>query len=401
MTPSARVQAATDLLDAILRAARDGGASADAIASQYFRDRRYMGSKDRRAVRDLAWRAIRRFGDAPETGRSAMVALAADDAELGALFDGSNYGPAPIDPLEPVASGAFIPSWLIRRFDPLVAGDAREMLALLERAPLDVRINRARGSREMLAEAFPGVEFSDHLPQGARLPAGTPLDKHPLHLAGAVEVQDWGSQAIVAACAVDEATLAIDLCAGAGGKTLALADNLPSDCRIIAADIARARLQAMPPRLERAGVTQVEQLLLDPGREWDRLSSFADSADLVLVDAPCSGTGTWRRNPETRWRLTEKRLERVVQDQAALLRLAARLVRPGGILVYAVCSLLAEEGRGQIASFLSAHPEWRIAVHMGSMGRMAEADGAGLGQLLSPAHDGSDGFFFARLERLC
>lgn len=406
MTPSARVQAAIDLLDAILNAARGQGAPADILARNFFRERRYMGSGDRRAVRDLAYRAVRRFGELPDTGRAAMVALAREDAELAALFDGSSYGPAALSAEEPAATGGIIPSWIDARLPPVI--DADERLALLDRAALDIRFHPGRTDRGVLRDTWPDVEFSDAMPLAARLPNGTQIESHPLWLDGAIDVQDWGSQAIVAACAGVPAGLVIDLCAGAGGKTLALSAMLP-DARIVAADISRDRLAAMEPRRRRAGRDRIEPLLLDPRREWEKLERFEGQADIVLVDAPCSGSGTWRRNPETRWRLTPQRLDRLVDEQARLLDIAKRLVKPGGLLVYAVCSLLPEEGPQQVANALCGQNGWRISLNDMNIGRQIGVDGgdasanAGsfqpVGMLVTPHHDGTDGFFFTRAFR--
>ena len=197
------------------------------------------------------------------------------------------------------------------------------------------------------------------------------------------------------ACAAQPGTKVVDLCAGAGGKTLALAAEMGNRGRILACDTDRGRLGRMKPRLERAGVAIVDTLLLDPGRETEKLAEHAGSADLVLVDAPCSGTGTWRRNPETRWRITPERLERLTRLQAQLLDLAAELVRPGGHLVYAVCSVLAEEGRAQ------AEAMTRRSSLVSEPPAIAAGRAAGPGLLLSPAWDGTDGFFVARWQRPC
>ena len=183
----------------------------------------------------------------------------------------------------------------------------------------------------------------------------------------------------------------LDLCAGAGGKTLSLAALMQNRGRLIAADTDRRRLNQLPDRAERAGATIAETLLLDPGKEAEALSALAGQCDIVVVDAPCSGTGTWRRNPETRWRLTPKRLEAVTALQARLLDLAATMVAPGGRIVYAVCSLLDEEGAGQIDRFLTGHAGWTAMPNDGP-GR-----GHRNGTLLDPSHDGSDGFFYALL----
>jgi 16S rRNA (cytosine967-C5)-methyltransferase len=186
----------------------------------------------------------------------------------------------------------------------------------------------------------------------------------------------------------------LDLCAGAGGKALALAAAAPR-ATIVASDTNRQRLSKLAPRAHRAGA-EIDTLLLDGGREAEQLASFEGHADLVLVDAPCSGSGTWRRNPEGRWRLTPQRLERLAKVQAHVLDLAAPLVKPGGALVYAVCSVLAREGKEQVDAFLGRHSSWAVQDALDDMGRV---DGAG--RLLTPGHDGTDGFFVARLGRSC
>lgn len=187
----------------------------------------------------------------------------------------------------------------------------------------------------------------------------------------------------------------VDLCAGAGGKTLALAADMDGAGQLVACDTDRGRLQRLPDRAARAGVA-VELRLLNPHREAELLSDLVGKADLVLVDAPCSGSGTWRRNPELRWRLTPDRLDRVVALQAHVLRVAAPLVRPGGTLVYAVCSLFAAEGEAQIAAFLDQQPGWVLDAPELGLGRRTDT-----GYAFTPFHDGTDGFFVARLRRSC
>src|SRR6185503_774839 len=236
MTPAARLQAAIEILDSVIASARDDGPPADAIVTRYFKTRRYAGSGDRRAVRELVFRAIRRTAEGPESGRFAILGLAKD-----------------------------------------------------ERALLDFRVNAARASRDELLAEFPGAEPTGISPWGIRLPPDTRIDDHPAFTAGLVEAQDEGSQLIVISCEARDGDAIIDLCAGAGGKSLALAAAAPQ-AKILATDSNRARLA--------------------------QLADWRDKADLVLVDAPCSGSGTWRRNPEGRWRLTPERLERVIALQA-------------------------------------------------------------------------------------
>ena len=390
MTPSARVQAAVELLDAIIASARDGGPAADTLIARYFKERRYAGSRDRRAVRDHVYDAVRRTAERPESGRAAMIGLARERAELAALFDGSPHGPAPIAPEEPGAAGGALPSWLA----PLLANPV-EQQELLGRAPVDLRVNRLKATPEKVAPLFPDAVAIHGLPDGLRLPEGWPVEQSDAWKQGLVEVQDAGSQLISAACAVASGMTVIDLCAGAGGKTLALAAAMAGEGTLIAADTIRSRLARLAPRAERAGATFIETLLLDQGHEAGALESLNGRADAVLVDAPCSGTGTWRRNPEARWRLTPARLDRLVQEQARILDFAAPLLAPGGALIYATCALTDREGAGQVRGFLERHHGWEAEPI-----RIEQGRDHGGGRLLTPGHDATDGFYFARLRRM-
>lgn len=393
MRPAARLQSAIELLDAIIIAAKEGGASADQLAKRFFAERRYAGSKDRRAVRELAWQAIRRFGERPENARSAFVALADEDAGLADLFDGSDYGPAAISPEEPRAKGGPLPQWIMPNLSNLIEG--HERTALLERAPLDIRVNALKTTREDVAAQFPEAVILPQSPYALRLPTGYQVESHPLLLDGFAEIQDLGSQLIADSCNAKPDMTVLDLCAGAGGKTLALAAAMQNSGQLVASDTNRNRLDQLKPRANRAGATFVQTRLLNPGRESEMLADLAGICDIVLIDAPCSGSGTWRRNPETRWRLDPVRLERVLSEQAKLLEIGAEMVASGGHLVYAVCSIIENEGRGQVARFLDAHKGWQAVSQDLGVGRK---DGGGI--ILTPHHDGSDGFFFARLLKL-
>jgi 16S rRNA (cytosine967-C5)-methyltransferase len=389
MTPQARAQAAIELLDAIVLAARDAGPAADTLIQRYFKTRRYAGSKDRRAVRELVYAAIRRAGERPASGRAALIGVAAEQPEVAALFDGSAHGPAPIAAGETAAPAGAAPAWLAERL--LRALGPEDVAALGGRAPLDVRVNRLKATREEVAELLPDAIVSLRAHDGLRLPEGTPVEGLAPFLDGWIEVQDEGSQLVAEACRAAPGFTVIDLCAGAGGKTLALAAAMRGKGRLVACDTDRNRLSRLAPRAARAGAGFIETRLLDPDREAATLADLAGQADVVLVDAPCSGSGTWRRNPEARWRLTPARIARVEALQARLLDLAATLVRPGGALIYAVCSLLDEEGSDQIARFLAHHPDWRTE----SPFEGGRAHGPG--RRLTPGHDGTDGFFVARL----
>jgi 16S rRNA (cytosine967-C5)-methyltransferase len=393
MTPAARVQSAIDILDAVIAAVRREGASADRIAAEWLKTRRFIGSKDRRAIRDLVWQAIRTCGEVPVSGRAAMLRLAADDPVLAALFDGSNYGPAAAAGGEPVASAGVAPAWLERQL--LASGvDAAAGASMLDRAPLDLRANTLKSNRDALAALLPVTAETTQSPNALRLPGGTPAETWPEFEQGLFEVQDTGSQLACAALAVKPGEAVVDLCAGGGGKTLALAAAMENRGRLLACDIDRARLSRLPQRAARAGAL-AETRLLDPGREGEALADWQGIADAVLVDAPCSGTGTWRRGPEARWRLTPQALQRYARTQAAVLRLGAGLVRPGGRLTFVVCSLLDAEGTDVVNAFLAEVLGWRVARQDVGAGTPR-----GPGLRVSPWDDGTDGFFFATLERL-
>ncbi|WP_442678076.1 RsmB/NOP family class I SAM-dependent RNA methyltransferase [Sphingomonas sp. ASY06-1R] len=393
MTPSARLQAAIDIVDQVIFAASAGGAAADTLIARYFKTRRYAGSKDRRAVRELAYAAMRRAGEMPASGRAALLGLAQDRPELLGLFDGAPHCPAPITAGDVPAPAGLAPAWLADQLVKTLGAD--ELPALLERAPLDIRVNRLKATRDEMLAALPDAVAGSLSPDALRLPEGTNVEALPAFAAGKIEVQDEGSQLIAAACGAAPGRLIVDLCAGAGGKTLALAAAMEGKGRLIACDVDRPRLSRLPPRAERAGAGLIELRLLNGSREREGLSDLNHAADVVLIDAPCSGTGTWRRNPESRWRLTPVRLDRLRSTQAEVLKIGAGLVRPGGRLVYAVCSLLDGEGRDQVDRFLHAHPGWARLDPL----RAGRVHGAG--RRLTPAHDGTDGFFIAVLGAPC
>ena len=391
MTPAARLQAAIEILDEVIVAAREDGSPADTIVTRYFKQRRYAGSKDRRAVRELVFRAIRHSAERPQSGRSAVLGLAEEQPDLLELF-GQPRGPELRSPGESPSQSSFVPSWVKTELSPLIIRD--EWPALLQRAPVDLRVNIARASRDELLGEFQGSSPTPLSPWGIRLPPDSRIDDQPAYASGLIEVQDEGSQLIALACEPRSGERVLDLCAGAGGKSLALAATAPG-AQILATDSNRARLSKLPKRAERAGVA-MEARLLNPPRELEELADWREGADLVLVDAPCSGSGIWRRNPEGRWRLTPERLERLIALQERLLETGAELVRPGGRLVYAVCSLLSREGAGQIERFLQRHSSWISEETPIAGGRL---DGGG--RMLTPGHDHTDGFFVARLGRPC
>ena len=387
MTPAARVQTAIELLDTIIASARAKGAPADRILGDWFRHNRFAGSKDRRAIRELVYAAIRACGPVPQNGRAAMLRLGQGDPSILPLFDGSNYGPAPIGAKEVSAEGGVAPDWLVERL--AASGvEGEEAMALLDRAPLDIRVNTLKAERATLA--LPVETEPTAAPNGLRLPTGTQVEQWADYRDGKVEVQDTGSQLACLAVGAQPGETIVDLCAGGGGKTLALAAAMDGLGRLIASDTDRGRLSRLSPRAERAGAAMIETILLDPKRELEALSDLAGQADAVLVDAPCSGTGTWRRNPEARWRLDEGELERLRAAQDHVLDIAAELVRPGGRIVFVTCSLLDEEGAERFDAFLRRHPiltAQPLALPLGAA--------RGQGWRLSPYRDKTDGFFIA------
>lgn len=388
MTPAARVEAAIVLLDEIIDAAAGGGAAADTLIQRYFKTRRYAGSKDRRAVRDLVYRVIRALGERPKSGRAAMIGYARAEApELLSHFGDDPHGPAVLAQDEPTAAPGLAPEWLTAKLAAEYA-DAESLLrALAERAPLDLRVNRLKTTRGAVLPLIPGAVPTARAQDGLRLVDALNVEDLPAYNDGRVEVQDEGSQLIAAACRAQQGMTVVDLCAGAGGKTLALAADMENRGRLIACDTDRSRLSRLGPRAARAGAANIETRLLDPGREAEALGDLLGAADVVLIDAPCSGTGTWRRNPEARWRLTPQRLVRLTALQAHLADLGARLLKPGGRLVYAVCSLLPEEGRLQAEALSKTHSDLALDV--------------GGAQILRPDRDETDGFFIAGYEKSC
>lgn len=393
MRPAARVQAAIELLDMIVDAAGNNGAPADRIIADYFRARRYAGSKDRRAVRELVYRAIRACGPVPRTGRAAMLRLAAIDEAVAELFDGSPHGPPAIGKREVPADGGIAPEWLLEWLE--LSGIAgQEAASLLDRAPLDLRVNTLKAEPDTVD--LPAAAERLSLPAAVRLPAGTSVEQWDAYRDGLVEIQDHGSQIACSAMQAAPGERIVDLCAGAGGKTLALAAAMQNCGTLTASDTDRGRLSRLQPRAERAGAAMVETVLLDPGKEREALGAHLGKADGVLVDAPCSGTGTWRRNPEARWRIDREHLLAFADTQDRLLEIAADLVRPGGRITYITCSLLDIEGSDRVAAFLGRHPDWTIARPELPLGRAH-----GGGTRLTPYHDGTDGFFIACLCSPC
>ncbi|MGH8619964.1 MAG: RsmB/NOP family class I SAM-dependent RNA methyltransferase [Burkholderiales bacterium] len=304
----------------------------------------------------------------------------------------------------PLAVRAELPDWVVTRLEATHDADAILALgrALAAQAPLDLRVNTMSATREtvlaqLAAEGVP-AQATPHSPLGVRVPARTALQKHPLFLGGKVEVQDEGSQLLCLLVAPRRGELVIDFCAGAGGKTLALGALMQSHGRVYAYDVSASRIEKLGPRLRRSGLSNVHPQVISSENDI-RIKRLAGKADRVLVDAPCSGLGTLRRNPDLKWRMQESGIAELAEKQARLLAAAARLVKPGGRLVYATCSILGEENEAIADTFAAAHPEFKPVACNDILAMQRVALDTGPYFKLSPAVHGTDGFFAAVFER--
>lgn len=432
MLPAARIAAAIEVLaevDArrrpVVDALKDWGLS-----------HRFAGSKDRAAIANHVYDALRlrdsaRWIMGSDDARATVLgslgrARGLDLAAIDALFSGQGHAPAALTEVErarlaspsldgaPAHVAADIPEWMEPAF--LAAfGDraAHEGAALAGRAPVDLRVNLLKTTRDKAlaqldhlgaqATALSPVGLRIHLTADGRAPA---LSAEPAYVKGAVEVQDEGSQLAALLAAASPGDQVLDLCAGGGGKTLALAALMDNRGQLYAADSDGRRLMPIYDRLERAGVRNV-QVRAPKGRDGldAAIADLKDRCDVVLVDAPCTGTGAWRRNPDAKWRVRPGALEQRIGDQDRVLAQAARCVKPGGLALYITCSVLIEENEARVAAFLAAHPKFEamtgeaLAKRAGlpDLARFASPHGPGL--RLSPATSGTDGFYVCGIAR--
>ncbi len=433
MTPAARLASAIELLTDIAETPRK---PADAVASDFFRARRFIGASDRRAVSEHVWAVLRAWrrldwwlgGDrgaaSPRLRLGALMLLTGTSlAAVEALFSGGRYAPMALDegerailtrlsghtlahPRMPDAVHNEVPDFLSPLLATRFGADLADELAALARpAALDLRVNLLKTTRETakaaLAAAGIIAEPTPLSPWGLRVAGRPPITAAAPFRDGWVEIQDEGSQLAAALADARPGMRVVDFCAGAGGKTLALAMTMGNRGHIVACDVHAARLDGAIRRLRRAGVHNVEPHLLAAGDKWRK--RHAGGFDRVLVDAPCTGTGTWRRNPDARRRLAEADLIALVAKQASILDQAAPLVRRGGRLIYATCSLLAEENEAQLSAFLQRHADFALLpLARAWPGPASEAVAALLAEptlALTPARHGTDGFFAAVLAR--
>lgn len=431
MTPAARLSAAIELIDTIetqrvpaAKALKDWGTA-----------HRFAGSGDRAAIAGLVWDVLRRRASSAyvmesDSARARLLGMlklerGLDVEAIATLCDGGRFAPEPLSANEraalatrtaegaPAAIAGDYPEWL----DPYltaVFGDDRvaEAVAMASRAPLDLRVNTLKAGREkMLASlAHLNATPTPWSPIGLRIALGADARNPGVHseedfIKGFVEVQDEGSQLAAQLTAAKPGEQVIDLCAGAGGKTLALAAMMQGKGRLIATDDDKRQLAPIHERLSRAGVHNAE--IRSPKGEADPLADIRDTADLVVIDAPCTGTGTWRRNPDAKWRMRPGALEIRLRDQAEVLDRAAPLVKSGGRISYITCSVLNPENGDQVRSFIARHPDFAVVPPEQTASVLwdkaedfaAAALPSPEGWLMTPRRTGTDGFFVSVMKK--
>ena len=435
MTPAARLSAAIELLETI---DSDRVPAAQAL-KEWGTAHRFAGSGDRAAISGLVWDVLRRRASSAwimgaDTARARLLGMLRlerklDADQIAALCDGSRFAPQPLTDAErtalsqhsldgaPAHVAGDYPEWLDPYFKQVFGEDrAAEAEAMASRAPLDLRVNTLKARREkvLASTAHLGTMPTKWSPNGLRIEISADARNPGIHaeeafIKGLMEVQDEGSQLAALLSAAKPGEQVIDLCAGAGGKTLALAAMMQGKGRLIATDSDKRQLAPIHERLSRAGVHNCEVRTPKGQGMGDRdvLSDISGTADLVMIDAPCTGTGTWRRNPDAKWRMRPGALEVRLRAQAQLLDRAASLVKPGGRIVYVTCSVLPAENNDRIRGFLTRHPEFAVvpsAETTAALWDKAEDFAAATlqsteGLLMTPRRTGTDGFFVSVLRK--
>ena len=429
MTPAAQVAAAIEILDKLADNRRPAGD----VIKEWGLAHRFAGSKDRASISSLVFNSLRKRASAAyvmgeDTARAVVLgalreARGASVDSISALFSGEGHAAAPLTLQErerletatlegapPHVRGDY-PEWLEQKLEAALGETApEEGAALAARAPVDLRVNILKTSRQEALEklAHLNPQFTPHSPLGLRvLPSadgrGPPLAAETAFVKGLVETQDEGSQLAAMLCGAQPGDQILDLCAGGGGKTLALAAQTHNRGQIYAYDGDGRRLMPIHERLERAGARNIQ--VRAPRGKVDVLADLEGRCDIVLIDAPCTGTGTWRRHPDAKWRLAPGALELRQKDQRELLERAARYVKAQGRIVYVTCSLLRDENEDRVAEFLAGHKEF-AALPAEAIAAKAElpelarfASPHGLGLRFSPLTSGTDGFFVAALQK--
>jgi 16S rRNA (cytosine967-C5)-methyltransferase len=431
MTPAARLTAAIELIDTI---ETDRVPAAKAL-KEWGTAHRFAGSGDRAAIAGLVWDVLRRYASSAflmdaDTARARLIGMLRlerdmDTPTMAALFDGSRFAPSPLTEAEqaalasrslasaPAAVAGDYPEWLDPHFAKVFGEDrVAEAAAMASRAPLDLRVNTLKSNRDKVLRALAHLHAkpTPWSPTGLRIELAADARNPGIQaeedfIKGGIEVQDEGSQLAATFTAAKPGEQVIDLCAGAGGKTLALAALMQGKGRLIATDRDKRQLVPIHERLSRAGVHNAD--VRTPKGEADPLSDIKGSADLVVIDAPCTGTGTWRRNPDAKWRMRPGALEIRLRDQEEVLERAVPLVRPGGRIAYITCSVLAEENGEQVRAFLARHgefsvvpPEQTSSVLWDKAEAFCEAAmQSPEGWLMTPRRTGTDGFFVSVLKK--
>jgi 16S rRNA (cytosine967-C5)-methyltransferase len=428
MTPGARVAAAIEVLDDILARRRP---AQDAL-KDWGLGHRFAGSKDRAAISGLVFDALRRKASAAwimqdETPRAIVVGAlllqrGLSVEEIASLCSGEGHSPPPLSEGErehistanlegaPLHVAADIPEWLAPHFLAAFRDRAiEEGRALAERAPVDLRVNKLKATREKALAALAHLhpDPTPFSPLGLRIAPGPDgrgpaLAAEPAYAKGLVELQDEGSQLASLLCAAKPGEQVLDLCAGGGGKTLALAAEMENRGQIYATDTDGRRLMPIYARLERANARNVQ--VRAPRGAVDILTDLRERCDLVLIDAPCTGTGAWRRNPDAKWRIRPGALAERIKRQDELLARAAVFVKPGGRIVYVTCSVLRDENEDRVSGFLQTHPQFTLQSAEATIARAGLATlqpfaANEIGLRLSPATTHTDGFYVAMLTR--
>jgi 16S rRNA (cytosine967-C5)-methyltransferase len=429
MTPSARLSAAIEVLDDTLARRRP---AADAL-KDWGLSHRFAGSGDRAAIGGLVYDALRRKASSAwimgeETPRAILLGMlkrerGLDVEAIAQLADGGRFAPPPLSETErarlagasladaPAHIAGDYPEWLDGQFAQAFGNErAEEGAALASRAPLDLRVNTLKGEREKVLASLGSLQPQPTRwsPAGLRITLGAdakapPIHAEPAFIKGMIEVQDEGSQLAALLTGAKAGEQVVDLCAGAGGKTLALAAMMDNHGQIYATDTDKRRLAPIHARLERSGARNVQ--VRTPQGATDVVADLAGRADLVVIDAPCTGTGAWRRNPDAKWRVRPGALEQRVQQQAAILDRSVGLLNPGGRIAYITCSVLDAENGAQIRAFLTRHPEFKAlppAEVAQALGESAAAFRQAVqmseeGMLMTPRRTGTDGFFVTLL----
>ena len=405
------VTAVTELLE--------GSGPADARLSAYFRDNRKLGVHDRAFIAETCYAILRRrrFLEHLAPGASPRRLVLACLVRLNGI--GTRELEPLLRPIEvawvrelkaqptgelPPAVQAELPDWLWERLAAQYGEEEALAMArfLQQTAPLDLRVNILKATRDAVLERLRAEGISAEAmpisPLGIRLAEKVALHRHPLFLDGSIEVQDEGSQVLAYLVAPRRGEMVADFCAGAGGKTLALGALMHNSGRLYAFDVSERRLANLKPRLARSGLSNVHPQLIANERD-QKLKRLAGKFDRVLVDAPCSGLGTLRRNPDLKWRQKPRDIEELTAKQAAILAAAAKLVKAGGRLIYATCSLLTEENEGIVEAFLAQRADFRLCDATEILAHHKIAIDSGAYLRLLPHKHGTDGFFGAVLER--